>query len=431
MKNFMSKSQFSKNTSWVLAGNMLHAVLAFCLSVYAGRVIDQNSFGLINYAASWLSFFSTICTLGFNGVVTRRIATDEESAPTIIWTAIISRLPMALLSIVVLQVIAGASANDPALPVIIFVQSLSLVFNSFDILVYWYRYINKAKYVAIVRLIGCLVSAVLRVYALSVAHSITLYVIAVAIETIVFTVLLLTAYIGTKHQANCFSFVMAKSMLIEAFPILVSGLLVIVYGQTDRIMLKMMVDNAAVAQYSVAATIAGAISVVPSALIEAFRPEIMREKAANSSVYALRFKQLYCILFWMCFLYSLCISVFAKQFILLLYSDSYLSAVPILTVLVWYTTFSYFGGVNSMYYVAEEKTKWIQLFTLIGAVCNIIINYILIPICGAAGAAIASLATQILTNFILVFAFPQTQGCVKYMLEGITFKWLHNANRSH
>ncbi len=419
------KSPFGKNTSWILLGNALHALLAFCLSVYGGRVINQNSFGLINYASSWITFFSSLCMLGFNGVITKKIAERESDAPSIIKTAIVSRIPFAVLSIIVLQIIAGKSSGDPELPVIIFIQSLALFFNTFDILVYWYRYVNKAKYVAIVRMIGLIISAVLRVYALSVMHSVTMYVIAVSMEIVVFTIILLIAYMNSGHLRGCFSFSIAKSLFAESYPILLSGVLVIIYGQTDKVMLKIMLDNTSVAYYSVATTIAGAVSVVPSALIEAFRPEIMRAKSLQNPSYGIRFKQLYCILFWMCLAYCLFISIFSQQLVCVLYGEAYLNAAPTLTVLVWYTTFSYFGGVNSMYYVAEQKTKWIQLFTLIGAICNIILNLLLIPIWGSRGAAVASLVTQILTNFILVCVFPQTRGCTKYMLEGIAFKWRH------
>ena len=168
-------------------------------------------------------------------------------------------------------------------------------------------------------------------------------------------------------------------------------------------MLKSMMNNEAVAMYSVALTLAGAISIIPQALIEGFRPDILKYRATDPAQYHRRLKQLYASVFWICIAYCIAITVLAKWIILILYGEKYLGAVPALSLVVWYTTFSYFGSINNIYMVAENKAKWVQITTLVGALTNVCLNFLLIPRFGVVGAAGASLLTQFIANFVMVY----------------------------
>ena len=66
--------------------------------------------------------------------------------------------------------------------------------------------------------------------------------------------------------------------------------------------------------------------------------------------------------------------------------------------------------------------KWVQVTTLLGAILNIILNYFFIGIWGIVGAALASLLTQIFTNFILMAIIPDLRKGFKIMIEGIALR---------
>ena len=213
-----------------------------------------------------------------------------------------------------------------------------------------------------------------------------------------------------------------RRMLRISYPFIFSSVLVTIYAQTDKVMLKAMIDTTTVAYYSVAVTLAGAFAIIPSALIEGFRPEVMSLKFENEELYQKRLRQLYSLVFWLSGCYCVIITVFARPIILIVYGDKYLPAVPALSLIVWYSAFSYFGAVNNLYLVAENKTAWVQIITLFGAIFNIILNCIMIPRMSIVGAALATLLTQVLSNFILFLVIPPLRPCFKIMLQGITFK---------
>ncbi len=419
------KNKFLRNLSWIFIGNVLHAIFQFALSIYAARVLTKADYGLINYAASLIALLTAIGGFGFNGMITKNFADDEKEAGKYIGTAVAARCAFAVLGTIALQVFVRlANPQDAVLPAVIFCQSISMLFGSFDLLVYWYRFRSRANVVAVLRLCAFFLSAGWRVAVLALGKGLVAYVIGTAAETVLFAIFLLIAYLWGKHPRIGFSLAKLKTMLRLSLPLMLSAILITVYGETDKIMLKMMMDNTVVGVYSAALTLAGAISILPVALIEGFRPDILSYCYKERELYGRRMRQLYASVFWVCIAYSLFVTLLAEPIIRLTYGEAYVDAVPALSLVVWYTAFSYFGSINNLYMVAEGKTLYVPIITVTGAGLNILLNLLLIPDFGIIGAAAASLATQMVANFLLPALIPTLRPASKFMLQGIGLRGL-------
>ncbi len=423
-------SRFTRNLSWIFFGNIVHAVLQFLLNIVCARSFGTSDYGLINYGASLIAFFNSIGTLGFYAVVTKYFAEDEKKAGEILGTGTIARTVFSVISIILLQIIVSLSdSSDMQIRLVVFCQSLSILFASSDLFVYWFRYKSEAKIVAILRLAAFFITAIWKLLSILVFHNIVIYVVGVSLEIGFFAFFQRLCFRKEYKQYKlCFSFVTLKKLLKISYPFIFSSLLATIYAQTDKIMLRSMLSNSAVGIYSVSLTLAGAIAIIPSALIEGFRPEIMVYKVNDESKYKQRFQQLYGLVFWVCITYCVFISIFAKYIILFLYGAEYTPAIPSLSLVVWYTSFSYFGSINNLFMVAEDKTKWVQVTTLIGAMLNIIMNYSFIPSMGVIGAALASLLTQVLANFLMPLIVPSLRPAFRLMVQGIAFRGYKGMN---
>lgn len=64
-------------------------------------------------------------------------------------------------------------------------------------------------------------------------------------------------------------------------------------------------------------------------------------------------------------------------------------------------SFSYLGTVRNIWILAEGKHKILWVLNLSGALLNIALNLLFIPVWGINGAALAALLTQIFTNVFL------------------------------
>ena len=86
-------------------------------------------------------------------------------------------------------------------------------------------------------------------------------------------------------------------------------------------------------------------------------------------------------------------------FILLFYGEAYKEAAIIIQIHSWAGIFVAIGCSNSCYIIFENKQKYSFYATVFGALINVILNYLFIPIMGGKGAALATLVTQSFSSF--------------------------------
>lgn len=135
----------------------------------------------------------------------------------------------------------------------------------------------------------------------------------------------------------------------------------------------------------------------------------MELKAHNDAKYELRLKQLIAAVSWISILYSLCISLFSYPILYILYGKEFISGNLCLKIVVWYTAFSFLGGIRSIWLICEKKNMYVFWLSLLGAITNVALNLFLIPKYGINGAAFATFLTQVLSNLIYPMFFKQTQ----------------------
>ena len=211
-------------------------------------------------------------------------------------------------------------------------------------------------------------------------------------------------------------------MLDKSKHFIMAGLMVSVFGQTDKIMLKLMIDDAASGYYSAAGTCAGMSVFVFTAIIDSFRPVIFENKNNNSPSYKKNTVLLYSLIIYMALAQSIVLTVAAKPIVLLLYGEAYASSIKVLQIVTWYSAFSYLGAARGIWFLAEGKQKYIWTTNAIGAVVNVLGNLVFIPIMGAAGAALTSVITQIITNFILGLIINPIKDSSLWMIEAMNPK---------
>ena len=78
--------------------------------------------------------------------------------------------------------------------------------------------------------------------------------------------------------------------------------------------------------------------------------------------------------------------------------------------------------ISSFEMLAKEKQRYLWMINLMGAALNVAGNFALIPALGASGAAIASVATQFFTNFILCLIFKPIKPTTRLIIRALNPK---------
>jgi O-antigen/teichoic acid export membrane protein len=168
-------------------------------------------------------------------------------------------------------------------------------------------------------------------------------------------------------------------------------------------MIKEMLDAEAVGQYAAAARLSEAWYFIPSVIAASLFPAIINAKKQSKELYLSRLQKLYDLMVWMAIAIALPMTFLSNWIVNLLYGVQYSQAGSVLIIHIWAGVFVFLGIAFGQYLIAENFTKKSLYRTLLGAISNIILNYFLLPIYGINGAAVATLLSQFIANYMYDF----------------------------
>lgn len=389
-----------RNASWIIVCKVVQAILNLVVTVITARYLGPSNYGIISYASSIVAFIVPIIQLGINCVLVQEFVSKPNQSGTTIGTATVLTALSSVFGIIGIWAFTSiVNSNDTETIVVTVLYSASLFFHMTEMIQYWYQAKLLSKYVAIVSLISRVLVSIYKIYIVISGKTIYWFAIVNSLDYFIISAALFGIYYHLGGQKLSFSIIRAKQLLVKSKHFIIAGMMVSVFAQTDKIMLKLLVGDLESGYYSAAITCAGMSVFLFTAIIDSFRPVIFKNKEFDEKAYRDNTVVLYSIITYMALIQSVFLTIFAEPIILILYGSDYLPAVNILRILTWYSAFSYLGSARHIWFLAEEKEKYIVITNFGGALVNLLGNYILIPNFGACGAAAASVITQFLTNF--------------------------------
>ena len=408
MKLFRSK--VVKNAGWIIGAQVLKTVLGLVISLFTARFLGPSNFGVINYAASIVAFVAPIMYLGFNNTLVQEIISHPDEEGKVMGSAILLSFISSLCCIVGIVVFTAIADKDEPITILVCgLYSLILVFQSVDLINYWFQAKLMSKHSSLVSLIAYVLVSGYRIFLLATGKSVVWFSVASALDVFLIAVSLLWLYRRQCKQELLPSLSFAFEMLSRSKYYILSNLMIAVFAQTDRIMLKQLIDSSAVAFYTAASTCAGIAGMVFSAIIDSMRPVILEQKHRDEAAYERSMIGLYSVIIYLSLFYSAVVTGFAPIIVGVLYGDAYSASIPVLQVIVWYGTASFLGGARDIWILAEKKQKHLLVINILGVIVNIGLNMLLIPKYSALGAAIATVITQIVINILFVSIYKPTR----------------------
>lgn len=415
--------KFINNVSWLIAGRVFQMLLSFVITMITARYLGPSNYGIINYIGSFCALFTPVCTLGFNEIIVKELVDGKDCQGEIIGTMLVLRLVSSLLAIISIVFMVGVLNEGSRLYIsIAFFQSFALLFNSLETLNYWYQYRLESKKTTIISSAAFFFMSVYKVFILIMKKSVVWFAASSTLEVFFIAIIVFWQYKKDSGPSLSFSREMIKRLLSKSYNFILSGFMVAMYGQMDKVMLKQLMTETEVGYYSAALSLCNYWPFILSAIIASARPIIMELHNIDVEQYICKLRQLYAAIIWIGFIMAGFISAFAKYLILIVYGEKYLDAIGILRIIAWYTSFAYLGVARSIWLLSEGHQKYEKYLAACGALSNLVLNYIMINAWGAKGAAFATLLTQMLTNFFIPFLFRDLRPNCRLIVEGVIFK---------
>lgn len=418
--HYFAKSKFIHNTGWILFAQIYQMLLSIVIGVISARYLGPSNYGTINYAASYISFFTIACALGLEGIVVKEMVENRDNEGVVLGSSIVMRLAAGFLSMFAVCVIVTVlNTGDHLLQLVTFFQSLALLFNAFHIIDFWYQSLLRSKISSIIKCVSYTGMSGYRVWLLVTGKSVEWFAFATSLDALLIAILFLFCYKRDGIHRLAFSLNMSKHLISLSYHLIISSLMAVIYNQMDRLMIGKMIDQTHVGYYAAASTICHMWLFIPQALANSARPLIMGLKAKNNELYIRRIKQLNCITFWLGVAFAITVTLLSHFIIDILYGSDYLEAKGPLLLMIWSTVFASLSYTRSIWMISENKQKYTKQILICGVVVNLVLNYICIPAIGMNGAAAATLVTEAICCLIAPLFFKETRQYVGYILTSL------------
>jgi len=207
-----------------------------------------------------------------------------------------------------------------------------------------------------------------------------------------------------------------KMLLLYSLPLIPNALMWWIMQLSDRFLVTFFLGVGANGLYAVANKIPNLLSIVNTIFFQAWQISAIEE--SNNSDNSAFFNSVFSILFSVMLVSTSSILLILRVLVKYLIAPEFYTSwryIPFLLIAIVFSSFSGFLGTN---YISMKKTSGILKTSVWGALANIILNIVLIPIFGINGA---SFATMVSFGIIFVFRVIDTRNFVRIKINIMQF----------
>ena len=403
------KKKVLANTGWMTAQQIVGLLISLLVGPISARYLQPENYGLLGYGSAIISIFSTVSLLGINSVLVKELVANPQKNSSLLGTAYVLRFIAAVVCYACsVACIAIMEPESTLLIIIVALQSLTIIFQTYDVFEAWFQMKLEMKYVSIAMIIVKIFTVIWQLSLLILGASVVFFATTGTISTL-FCGIIIFSFFKKKGIKITFSIEEAKYILSKSHHFIISGLAVVIYMQIDKVMIAKMIDSTNVGIYDVAVNLSMIWQFVPMAILNSARPLVLERKGQDDKQYYKYFKMTMAIISALCFVVCIGFTILARPIIYILYGEAYLGATTSLRILVWASMVAMIGCVRSVWILGEELSRYDKFFTVSAAIINVILNYILIDWWGIVGAAVSTLISYSYEVFIATFLFKDTR----------------------
>jgi O-antigen/teichoic acid export membrane protein len=397
------KSIIFKNSFWLIFDQAIRILFSLIIGSWMIRYLGKDDYGQLSFVFSYLTLFQIITGLGAESTVIRDLIIKKDIANKTLGTIFYLRLLLGLfnwlISVLIIMILYGVSDSTYILTLI---AGISLVFQSFYTIELWFRSNNKTFNFVVPKLFANILINVFKVYCIVNQYSIYFFAILFSIDILISGLFLFFSYsnfsVGKKWT---FDMQVAKSILKDSWPFLVSAVSIFLYTRIDLFILKIYLKNSELGIYSAAIGISTILPILPMIMFNVLNPILARKKMESEEIYMKFLKYCFTFFVYLGILLSFFIYLFSYWIIQLLYGSEFSDAINVLKIHVFTNVFINIGIAHNLLIVNENKGKINVYKTLFGVILSIVLNFLLIPRYGVIGAAYSALIVQFVASFLI------------------------------
>jgi len=412
------------NSFWLFADQILRMAAGLLVGVWMARYLGPENFGWLNYALATVGVAGSLASLGVGPVVVRELVRTPGETPGLMGAALFLRGCGAAVGLLACVAIA-ARQSAPAGSLVAIVAA-GMIFQIPDVVDLLFQARGESRISAWVRMTACVGASLLKAALILVEAPLQAFA-AAGVAELAFSALgwWWAARRGGGGRIGAWRSERARvrELLRESWPLTVSGFAITTQAYADQLVLGALIGGEELGQYAAALRIVSVFAFVPMVVQTVAAPEITRAKRDDETLYQRRLHSLYRVMFGIFVLTAVPLILFGPMATRLLYGTAYAGAAGLIPWLVFRLFLTNYGVARSLFITNEGLFRFALITSVAGAALNLALNFALVPVWGARGAIVASLASFAFTVFGLEAFERNARKNLRLMLRTIFLPW--------
>jgi len=398
------------NSAWIFLDKVLRAILGVVVGAWVARYLGPTDFGELSYCIAFIAIFQSLSRLGLDSIVVRNIAKNLHDSHITLGTLFLLKLLSGIICWISAIVIYGVFNSFEGQGIwIMGLIGLSIIFQASDVVDLWFQGNAENKRTVLAKIIVFLISNGLKV-ALILAYAPLMYfAIVIMIESALTALAFYISYLRfpsiDKWKG---SNEMAKTLLLESWPYLISGISIMVYMRIDQLMIKSMLGQHALGIFAAVIPISNLWNMIPVTICSSIAPAMERKKLEGDLIFNSSLVRLFRI-FWIMSVIIILVTFISSKFVIaIMYGSAYEAASSVLKIYAL-TSLPVFLGVGQMLWIINQEKSTLQLIqTTAGMIVSVGANLWLLPLYGIEGAAWSVVLAQVISALAInaIFCRP-------------------------
>lgn len=400
------------NTGWLFADKILQLGLSLVVGLWVARYLQPERFGLLNYAISTAGLFAPIASCGLGSILVRDLSRNSSNKEEILGTAFVMKnIGSWIAFLLTIGAVVILNPTEPDTQLLVGIAVGAILFEPFQTIELWFSSQVQSKYTVVSTNVAYLSINAVKIILVNMRSSLLGFCWILSAEKALRGLGLAIAYQinGNQILKWRFSWKLALELIKQSWPMILSDFMIFIYMRIDQIMIKELNTPEELGMYAAAVKVSELWYFIPIAITSSLFPSIVKAKDISETLYESRVQKLLYLMSIISYSVAIPVMLFSGPIVTLLYGKNYLGAAPSLAVLIWAGLFVCLGVTRSTWLITEGLLNFSAATTAVGAVVNIILNFILIPRYGAVGAGVATLIAQMSASYLAHLLYPKTR----------------------
>jgi len=396
----------AKNIGALAIAKAITMVLGLVLVIFIARSLGDVDFGKLGFAQSFTGILVIFADMGLSTVTIREIARHKELTSKYLGNIFPIKLILSVVTFALIALIINLMHYPADTTMVVYLIGISSILSSLSALLRSiFRAFEKMEFEAFLNISKSIVTTGIGLAVLFSGYGLiaiaSVYLVAGVIDLFATSIVVTKKFAKPELEVD---FRFWKQIAHLALPFSLTAFIGLIYFQIDIVMLSVMKGDAPVGWYKAACTLVYSLVIIPDILSYAVFPVMSKFYISSKDALKITLEKSAKYLFIIGLPIAVGTILLADRIILLFYGEGFRHSIIALQILSLYLPLRFINHATGYTLSSINKESLRAFSATIAAATNVGLNLLLIPMFSFAGAAIATVITEVVL-FISYYYF--------------------------